>query len=336
MKHSAKSAARKKKMRTKRTKAKPPTIAKSELRDAQQELKTARSKRIVLGTTGNLIEIIPVLDREWAELLLSNLSPNQRNVRSRALGQIERALVEGTFVWTGEPIQINTAGDLINGRHRVTAVYNTGIPMHNVVLATVQDPNVERVLDTTSAARSLGDIHRAYGKKTLSNTVHSAILYEHADFNRRTTRSYSKPEKFKILQEYDLRREAVELHNAGLRGMRVTSGPIAGALRCVRKNHSRAMLFFTAAFSNTHYLELPTKKGSDEKEYTVCPQAALLANWLVRVREMQLTGKGRTSGEEFVREGAIKAVKAWNAYRMGRNITALVLPRDKKIPTPRK
>lgn len=308
--------------------------AKSELIDAHKDLRTSRSKRIILE--GGTVEIIPELDASWAELLLANLHVDQRKVRAIHLGRIERALKDGKFEWTGAPIRIDEDLNVIDGQHRLTAVYNTGISIKDAILITLKSPEVMKVIDTTSAPRSLGDIFKVHGEKSINNTISAAINYEQAEFKKKAARNLSKPERYDLLKDYDLTQEAITLYNAGSRGMRITSGPLAGALRCVRKNPELGMQFFTAAFSNVHHLKQPSKDFPDEEVIVPCSQAALLANWLVHVREQQQLGTGRTSGEEFMKEGAIKTIKAWNAFRMGRHITKLQMPRDGKIPVPRK
>lgn len=336
MKNSAKTSARKRRARAKVRKKTTllPEVAKADLKDAHKELKTKRTKRIVLPEA--TIEIIEELDQSWAELLLANLSPDQRKLRPLHLRRIERALVENKFYWTGDPYVMDPDMNVLDGQHRLTAVANTGISIFNAILITVNSWEIMKVLDTTSAARSLGDIFRVHGEKTVNNTVTAAIIYEKSNFVKRVSRDLSKPEKYDLIKAYDLAEEAIALYNAGQRGMKITSGPLAGALRCVRKNHNLAMRFFGAAFSNTHYIEEPSRDYPDEVVQKPCSQVALLANWLIHVREQQKLGTGRTSGEEFMEEGAIKAIRAWNAFRTGRHLTKLQMPRNGKIPTPRK
>ena len=336
MKNSAKAAARKRKAQAtaRRKSRKEPEVAKAHLKDAQKDLRANRSKRIIVpeGT----IEIIEELDRDWAELLLSNLHKDQRKLNILNLSRIERALKDGKFEWTGDPIRIDEDGNVIDGQHRLAAVMNTGISMFNVVLITIKKRNILKVIDTTSRPRTLGDIFKVHGLKSPNNTIIAAIIYEDADFVRRQTRELSKPERFELLRNYDLTEEAVMLYNSGQRGMKITSGPLAGALRCIRKNHDLALEFFTAAFSNTHFLNRPSKDFPNEVVQVSCSQVALLANWLIHVREQQQLGTGRTSGEEFTKEGAYKAIKAWNAFRTNKHLTKLQMPRNAKMPIPRK
>jgi hypothetical protein len=336
MKNSAKTSQRKRKARAKARQLlkKAPEVAKADFKDAHKELRSTRNKRIVVEEGS--IEVIPELDHSWAELLLSNLSTDQRKLRPLHLARIERALKAGTFLWTGESIKIDEDFNVKDGQHRLTAVYNTNIPIKNAILVMIRDKEVMKVLDTTSAPRSLGDIHKVYGLKSPGGTIIAAILYEKFDFIRKTSRELSKPEKFDLLQNYDLVEEAIVLRNAGQRAMRVTAGPLAGALRCVRKNRELALRFFSAAFSNVHFLEEASKDYPDETMRVTYSQIALLSNWLIHVRELQQAGTGRTSGEEFMREGAIKAIRAWNAFRSGKHLTKLQMPRNGKMPVPRR
>ena len=291
----------------------------------------SRKKNPVINLPEGRIEVID-LTPEWAELLLSNLHENQRKTRPSHLGRIERAITGGTYQWTGAPIVIDSNDRVIDGQHRLTAVVNTGVTLPNTLLVTAKQDGVLKVIDTTTAPRSLGDLFKIMGDQPVRHTVAAAMIYEGMGFNKRASRSLSKPEKYELIKNYEFPEEALALYNAGLRGVRVTSGPLAGALACVRKNPQLALTFFEAAFSNKPFI---AKKDGDALE--PCPQAALLANWMIQVRErIYDRGRGRTSGEEFMEEGAIKAIKAWNAFRMRRDIGKLVMPKDKKFPNPRK
>lgn len=248
-------------------------MAKDQLAEARQDLKAKRSRRIVLDE--GVVEVIEEFDPSWAELLLANLDPNQRKVRPVHLARIERALRENKFEWTGAPYIIDEDLNLIDGQHRCTAVVNTGKTIRNAILITVKNKEVMTVIDTTSAPRSLGDIFKVHGNKAVKNTVSAAIIYEQSGFQKRSARELSKPEKYDLLRNYDLLEEANDLYNAGQRGMRITSGPLAGALACVRKNHDLAMKFFSAAFANEHFLEMPDKDNPQTTVKLPCPPSRL-------------------------------------------------------------
>jgi hypothetical protein len=179
---------------------------------------------------------------------------------------------------------------------------------------TINSDVAYRYIDTVHKVRGQGDIWRFMGHTdAVPGTVVSAIIFEHCNFKRDV--GLTRPEKYEIVRDYKFLQEAIELYKLSHYKNRVPSGPLGGALRCLKKNRAKAMDFFSAAFSNSHLVE---------GEY--CGQAKLLATWILAAR----LEKGKSAGEPFKIEGANKSIRAWNAWREGRSIR--VLTRGDGIP----
>jgi hypothetical protein len=195
------------------------------------------------------------------------------------------------------------------------------IPISPAILMTINSDAAYRYIDTVHKTRGLNDIWRFMGHDSgVPSTVSAAIIFEHCDFKSRSDggfRGMTKPEKYEIVRDAKFLQEAIELYKVSDYRNRVPCGPLAGAIRCMRKNRNKAMSFFTAAFTNTHMVE---------GEYS--NPAKLLATWMLGCR----MEPGKSAGEPFKQEGAEKAIRAWNAYRQGRPIRKLI--RGDGIPKP--
>ena len=266
-----------------------------------------------------IIQMVPIFDFDWAQLLLSNLHPLQRTPRQAHVNAIARALTEGKYVFTGDSFKIDQKDQLIDGQHRCLAVLKANIPIKQAILMTINNDVAYRYIDTVQKPRGNADIWRFMGHMDrVATTVFSAITMENGDFKRTNYGGLTKPERYEIVRDYKNREEAIILWKASPSRSRVPAGPLAGALRCVKKSKTLAMAFFTAAFSNEHMVN-----------GVYCPQAKLLATWILSTK----LEKGKGSGESVRIEGAEKAIRAWNAFREGRNIRKLI--RGDKFPKPR-
>jgi hypothetical protein len=104
----------------------------------------------------------------------------QCNTRNRAmnLSRVDfyaDAMLKGNWMQSGEPIQIDSDGCLINGQHRLQAIVNSGMTVP-VLLITGQDPSVFAVLDT-GRARSASDVLSIGGAKNCTRAAAGIKLY---------------------------------------------------------------------------------------------------------------------------------------------------------------
>jgi len=174
----------------------------------------------------------------------------------------------------------------------------------------------ESLSGTGSVPRTTGDILRADGY-VVPKSVCGAILLEACGFDRWAPKGLSKVEYVAIVTTCPVLDDAIALHRLG-RGLRVTAGPLAGAIAALKKNRPQAILFFSAAFANDYVIE-----GVPE------PAARLLANWLAFRRDQTTRGD---RGWDTQVEGACKTVRAWNAWRRGERMERLMMPKSGEVP----
>lgn len=265
-----------------------------------------------LQTKQGRVWIEPKVTPTRAAELLKQLHPGQRQLRDRHVEAIARAMREGRFLWTGDAIRLDANERVIDGQHRLAACVKAGVPMLNVVFATVYDSSAIQHIDTSAAPRSLNDIRRIQGQGRVQSIVVGAIVYEFCDFVDADKALLTKTEKNELVTTCEFLPEITKLFDAS-RKMAVTAGPLAGALRCLRANKTQAMRFFTAAFSNH-----PVIDGQQ------CEMAKLLADYLIGdLSKRRADGTGRGKSRVDSHAGAYKAIQSYNAWRTGNRLMRL-------------
>lgn len=265
-----------------------------------------------LQTKQGRVWIEPKVTPARAGDLLKQLHPGQRQIRERHVESIARAMREGRFLWTGDAIRLDANERVIDGQHRLAACVKSGVPMVNVVFATVYDSTAIQHIDTSAAPRSLNDIRRIQGQGSVNGVVIGAIVYEFCDFVDADKSLLTKTEKNELVTTCEFLPDLIKLFDASRR-MAVTAGPLAGALRCMRANKGQAMRFFTAAFTNH-----PVIDGEH------CEMAKLLADHLIGdLAKRRADGTGRGKQRTDSHAGAYKSIQSYNAWRTGNRLQRL-------------
>lgn len=105
-----------------------------------------------------VLYVSPELAQQWLGLNHVN-----RKIRRRTVEFFNRIMREGQFLQTGEPVQFAgyfTSGDalLVNGQHRLTAIAETGLGQHLVVVEGI--------------ARAAQDVMDTGKKRTFADVLH--------------------------------------------------------------------------------------------------------------------------------------------------------------------
>jgi hypothetical protein len=103
------------------------------------------------------IETISPADAK--ELLAANV--NNRALREHTIREYAVAMQRDEWLLTGDPINFDTHGDLINGQHRLHACVRSGVPFITAVARNV-DPRTFRVIDS-GLKRQVSDLARQIG-----------------------------------------------------------------------------------------------------------------------------------------------------------------------------
>lgn len=108
------------------------------------------------------VEIITPSDAErYLELNHQN-----RNIRTQVVQRYARDMKDGKWQLTGEAIQFDVAGNLLNGQHRLVACVLAGEPFQTVVARGL--PAESMVSIDTGSRRNLSDILRLRGHVSVS------------------------------------------------------------------------------------------------------------------------------------------------------------------------
>jgi len=243
--------------------------------------------------------------------LLQRLHPGQRSLRERHVERIAKAMSDGNFKWLGDPLRFDPSGQVIDGQHRLAACVASGVPMRDVLCLRLDDAQAIQYIDTAVAPRSVRDIQRVRGGGAYSGALIAAVALEFSDFSQTQLSHLSKVDKVELVDSCEHIEQLSELYGIGNYKLGVTSGSLAGVLRCLRANSSEAARFFTAAFNNTGIVSgVP------------CSQARLLADYLLSNRRMRSTrSRGALRGDPVA--DAAKSISAYNAWRMGKEMSKL-------------
>jgi len=283
-----------------------------------KQMKLEGGEPVIIFPEGDVRVI--TLDQTWAELLLQNNHPQQRKADPRHIDRIVRALVEGEYVWLGDPIRIDKDDYLVDGQHRCHAVLKSGIAMPNQLLVKTRTPDAILYIDAVHKLRTPKDVQRISGQRMTHSTVDSAIIMAWAGFVPASNLSLSTPERLRIIQQYPFLDELHSLYaRSRASGVRLTAGPLAVASECLKIDKESALIFFGAIANNSPW----APNGAHIQP------AETFTRWFLRVKS---TGQPSAGGTAFMVESADKAAHAWNAWRSGRVLTKLQGSKDGKVP----
>lgn len=270
-----------------------------------------------LKTSGGRIERVPELTPDFAAELLAQLHPNQRRLRKGHVSQLARAMREGRWRWTADPIKLDRELRVVDGQHRLAAVVESGVTLRDVLIATLDDPDAFRAIDQ-GVGRSLGDIMTTAGRKPVPRTISGAIMAEHYDWSEWQGK-LSREEQMDLISEFPFLKDLLAMRRASPRQAYIfTVGPLSAAIRCMRVNRDAAVAWFTAVFAmNPVVYDQPND------------HARLLYTFL-----QQRPNSGTPSSPKIIVEQAWKSVRAWNAWRKGEKISRLVYNPGSPVPSP--
>jgi hypothetical protein len=264
---------------------------------------------------GRWVDMTP----EMAEKRLQNSAPNRPFRRGRASGYATD-MKHGRWLQTGEPIKIDTNGDLIDGQHRLTAIIWAGVTVRMYIVEGVQ-PEVMGVIDT-GIPRTFGDrlsmANMPHGK-TLAAVTRRLFLWDQGIYlaTSKTFRDESGTSRAPTHQEMDdyLTRHE-QLHEVAERAEGWSIPQVAHSLSGIC-----AALFFRldrdAAISFM---------GSWDDGANLEPGNPIhtLRERIVRDGPLSESSLGRNYSSELK---LAYACIAWNASREGRTLMKLQLPK---------
>lgn len=256
-------------------------------------------------------KITPTMAQKFLEKNIHNRKINEKNV-AFLLGEMQA----GNWITTGDPIQFNTQGDLINGQHRLTAIVRYGKPVENFIAENVPD-DAFKVIDT-GKMRSAGDALGIMGFKssyTLASVCRHIILIKSGRFDLNTGRNkgcsitdviaYAETHQKQL---HDVIREAYHYYTK----FSMAPPSMLGALYYFfnKKDSEKCFQFF--------------EKYSTGADLGIQNPIRILREKLIQNKA------NRTQYRQ--RDLLALHIYAWNAFREGKKVTTVALAKNYEFP----
>lgn len=223
-----------------------------------------------------------------------------RRVKLSHVSTLTRAMEDGTFLLSGDPIRFNAAGELMDGQHRLLACIASEMPLQALVIRGL-DADVIDVIDT-GIKRTPGDIFSLRGFKDATNLA--AVLKWLWRFDHTFYTSYPYAPQIQALEATMERHPAVKDSLAvGYQVLRLMPKSLACALYTLFQEHYRrdAAQFFT---------QLASGEGLFRGDPVHTLRTLLVKN---------STRKAKLPYYEI----AAVVIKAFNAYTKGKKVHSL-------------
>lgn len=254
--------------------------------------------------------VTPSLAADW--LRLNN---NNRNMRGANVAMYARDISLGKWIVTGQSVQFDRDGTMIDGQHRLMAIIRADKPVMLLVVRGL-DPKAKSVIDA-GAKRTAADALKFAGVTNYTAVAalcRLCILFESGGDDTRHGSLVSNSE----VEDYRDAHPEVELAVAATRTIigKIQMLPSVTAycwMRLADVSESDCAAFFTAIVDSA-----TDGKGDPRKT---------------------LLDKLRDDHDKGIRTPAVKqaqyVIRAWNYWRAGKSLTLLKKINDKSIPVPR-
>lgn len=246
---------------------------------------------------------VEYIDVERAHLLLGEMAPN-RNVRALKVERYAADMAAGRWRLTGEAIKITADGVVIDGEHRLRAVIKSGTSIQSLVVYGVALD--DRVAMDTGAPRRLSD-HLKFLGETNCNELAAAVYVLYCRHRGHYLLSgYLEPSHQQLLAE-------LEKHP----GIRDSLSAVMRVCQLLRMSKG--------VCAALHY-DMSTIDSSDADDFweRLYSGECLTNRDSIMVLRKRMEESAMTRGPKLDRV-YVQAfiIKAWNAYREGREIAIL-------------
>lgn len=254
--------------------------------------------------TSRVVDLTPELA---AELLARN--PKNRNFSTANYGKVRRAMERGEWQLNGEAIKVGVSGFILDGQHRCRAVVETGITIRTFLTEGLPDETQDTM--DTGKTRSLADVLQIRGESNangLAAVIKKFLSAERYGFTAAFTSNLggyplTNHECLEWLDQNPWCRDYVTPGKA-IGRTSIVSGAVASFL--IRKFDdidADDSVYFWARFMDGVNL------GPTHPIYVL--------------RKTLKTISDDTRGERNQRYISALVIKAWNAYRDGKEIAQL-------------
>lgn len=257
-----------------------------------------------------ILLVTPEMASEW----LRN-NPRNRPLNLRVVDDYARTMTRREWVLNGEAVKISSDGTLLDGQHRLSAIVKSGIAVKMLVLFEM-DPETQDTMDG-GRRRTVGNVLAIHGESNVNVVGAVARRVWHWDQGNKRFANFQNPstaELLKVLSKYPSIRRSAEIGTRTNKSYRPAGASVTGF---------------------AHHLLLPIDDGDCAVFFAQLETGAelhqghpilTLRSRLQRDRDTQKRVPFHTAVAMYVR--------AWNALREGRDLSAIIQAPEANIPTP--
>jgi len=151
------------------------------------------------------IDLTPVV----AAKFLHNVHPNQRRLKESQVKNLSSALVNGDFKASGQTIQTDIHGFLVNGQHTCAAIRDTGITVTHIKYEQ-NVPEDTLVIADAGAGRTTYDQIKAISGHSFSQTSTATLKILLTKPSSNTVIRFKDPYHRDILKKYESVRSSID------------------------------------------------------------------------------------------------------------------------------
>lgn len=254
----------------------------------------------------NVVEVTPQVAEEWLGTMANNRNVNERNVDSYS-----RDMRLGRWHMDGAPIRFNREGQLIDGQHRLLAVMQSETNQRFLVVKGV--PHAAMTTMDTGKTRSKADVLAIFDPtlSNVNNLAATAVVHYRWKHGVRGTALRNAPVSNDELIQHVVENQEM-LIEATKMGKRMT-------------NHHPAFTGQAYSLADALFQEFDPEDRAYFWERLMDGSGLQAGDPVFALREYLIReGKGKGTRPRVRVEVALALiVKAWNAYRDGRQIKLL-------------
>lgn len=262
------------------------------------------------GVEYRLVYVTPTLAEQWLDH-----NDNNRKIRRSDVEKLKRDLTAGKFLENGDTFRFDVDGILIDGQHRATAIYESGIATHAVVVTNLPH-EAQRTIDD-NLKRTMAD-HLAFEGEAqgavLGSITRRLIMWERGYTRNTGQHKPSVQEQFEFIASNPEIVDVVAAINRYRRKRLLPPSIIGlGWWLFSRIDQEQCEEFFSRL--NDGFMLEPGN-----------PIAAL------RDKLIDINAQPGRIPEDFI---LALTIKTWNAFRDGRSIRALRFNKTEAFPEPK-
>lgn len=263
------------------------------------------------GVTYGLVHVTPQIARTWL-----NHNPKNRSLRESPVARFSRDMVAGAWLENGDAVRFDENGNLLDGQHRLKAIADSGTTQTSLVVAGLPKLVQDTLDDGTR--RTMSDrlaFHEEASPAILSAVLRNIILWEQG--SRKNGLGRYQPTVTESL-------EFLEQH----RPVRVAAA--------AAERYKKTKFISTATIGLCWWLFSRLDAKQCDEFFARLADGEMLTKtspiYVLRERLRDLNAGPAKPTRTYI---LAITIKAWNAFRDGREITILRWSENENFPEPK-